>query len=224
MTEAVLLLRRHFGAGALTFRHPEQWIVAEAVLATCLMQDAAVPQAFAEDRQRIVGMSNQRQGADELRAALGVRHVFQGIEQLGIVRRVALAIGIVDRIVGVRRARLVFTGQADHAGTTPMARRRDAFLAAADFALQARGLLATAGSRVSVSNIGVVTVHPGAANVVPGRAELVHEMRDPDPAALERLAAAVEALARAVGRARAIEVELRPLSATTPTACGRGLT
>jgi len=35
----------------------------------------------------------------------------------------------------------VFTGQADHAGTTPMSRRRDAFLAAADFALQARELV-----------------------------------------------------------------------------------
>jgi N-carbamoyl-L-amino-acid hydrolase len=186
---------------------------------------ARIPALASVDGDRLVD-AMQRAGFDALRAPEArapagsvAGYVELHIEQGPRLEEAGLAIGIVDRIVGVRRARLVFTGQADHAGTTPMARRRDAFLAAADFALQARGLLATAGSQVSVSNIGVVTVHPGAANVVPGRAELVHEMRDPDPAALERLAAAVEALARAVGRARAIEVELRPLSATTPTAC-----
>jgi len=186
---------------------------------------ARIPELTSVDGDRLVD-AMRRAGFDALlapqaRAPAGsiAAYVELHIEQGARLEEAGLAIGVVDKIVGVRRARIVFTGQADHAGTTPMARRRDAFLAAADFALQARDLIAARGSRVSVTNIGVVTVHPGAANVVPGRAEVVHEMRDPDPDVLERLAAEIVALARAVAGARGIGVEVRPMSATTPTPC-----
>jgi N-carbamoyl-L-amino-acid hydrolase len=139
-------------------------------------------------------------------------HIEQGprLEEAGV------QIGVVEAIVGVRRSRIVFRGQADHAGTTPMERRRDAFLAAADYALRAREHVVTRGTSRSVTNIGVVHVHPGASNIVPGRAELVHEMRDPDAAVLERLAQECTALADAVARERQIAVEVVPMSATTP--------
>ena len=70
MAELILLRSWQLGAGAVALRHPEQRVVAEAVLATRRMQDAAVPEAFADDWQRIVGMPHQGQRADELRAAL----------------------------------------------------------------------------------------------------------------------------------------------------------
>src|SRR5438552_10576898 len=142
-------------------------------------------------------------------------HIEQGprLEESGV------QIGVVEAIVGVRRARVVFHGQADHAGTTPMERRRDAFLAAADYALRARELVVSRGGARAVTNIGVVQVHPGASNIVPGRAELVHEMRDPDAAILERLARECDALAREVAAARGTTVEVRPMSATTPAPC-----
>jgi N-carbamoyl-L-amino-acid hydrolase len=75
------------------------------------------------------------------------------------------------------------------------------------------------GGARAVTNFGVVHVHPGASNIVPGRAELVHEMRDPDPAVLERLARDCDGLAREVAAARGVTVELRPMSATTPAPC-----
>jgi N-carbamoyl-L-amino-acid hydrolase len=100
-----------------------------------------------------------------------------------------------------------------------MERRRDAFLAAADYALRARDLVATRGSPASVTNIGVVQVYPGASNIVPGRAELVHETRDPDPAVLERLVSECAAVAAEVARQRQVGVEVCPMSATTPAAC-----
>jgi N-carbamoyl-L-amino-acid hydrolase len=189
------------------------------------LDTARISEMAAVDGERLVD-AMQRAGFDagrapEARAPAGsvAAYVELHIEQGARLEEAGLAIGVVDRIVGVRRARVVFTGQADHAGTTPMDRRRDAFLAAADFALRARELIATRGSRVSVMNIGVVAVHPGAANVVPGRAELVHEMRDPDPDVLERLAADLGALARTVADQRGIGIEVRPMSATTPTPC-----
>jgi beta-ureidopropionase / N-carbamoyl-L-amino-acid hydrolase len=189
------------------------------------LDTAAIPTMAAVDGERLVD-AMRRAGFDALRApeakapsravdAYVELHIEQGprLEEAGI------PIGVVETIVGVRRARVVFLGQADHAGTTPMERRRDAFLAAADYALKARELVVTRGGPRAVTNFGVVQIHPGASNIVPGRAELVHEMRDPDPAVLERLARDCAELAQEVARARSIAVEIRPMSATTPAPC-----
>ena len=142
-------------------------------------------------------------------------HIEQGprLEEAGI------PIGVVESIVGVRRTRLIFKGQADHAGTTPMERRRDGFLAGAEYATKARDLIVTRGGGRSVTNVGVVYVHPGVTNVVPARCELVHEMRSPDAPVLEKLFRDCGSLARRVGKRRQVGVEIHPLSATTPASC-----
>jgi len=186
---------------------------------------AAIATMAAVDGDRLVDAMG-RAGFDARRApeAAAPRgsvaaYVELHIEQGARLEEAGLPIGVVDSIVGVRRTRVVFHGQADHAGTTPMERRRDAFLAAADYALKARDLVVDRGGGRAVTNFGVVHVHPGASNIVPGRAELVHEMRDPDPEVLERLARDCEALAGEVAAARGITVELRPMSATMPAPC-----
>jgi N-carbamoyl-L-amino-acid hydrolase len=189
------------------------------------LDEAAIPGMAAVDGERLVDVMRHAGfdalRAPEARAPAGAvdAYVELHIEQGPRLEEAGVPIGVVDAIVGVRRARLVFLGQADHAGTTPMDRRRDAFLAAADYALKARELVVTRGGPRAVTNVGVVHVHPGASNIVPGRAELVHEMRDPDPAVLERLAHDCTALAQDVARARSIAVEVRPLSATMPAPC-----
>ena len=142
-------------------------------------------------------------------------HIEQGprLEEAGI------PIGVVDSIVGIRRTRVTFVGQADHAGTTPMPRRRDAFLAAADYALRARALVVAERRARAVTNVGVVSVRPGVSNVVPAQAELVHEIRCPDPRVLERLARRCAALARSVARERRLDIEVGAMSATPPAPC-----
>ena len=186
---------------------------------------ARIPEMAAVDGERLTD-AMRRAGFDPLRAPEAeappgsvAAYVELHIEQGPRLEEAGVPIGVVEAIVGVRRTRVVFRGQPDHAGTTPMERRRDAFLAAADYALRAREHLDARGSHATVMNIGVVQVHPGVSNIVPGRAELVHEMRDPDADLLERLAAEFEALARRVGAARGIDVELRPMSATRPARC-----
>ncbi|MNI47297.1 hypothetical protein D3C73_1018090 [compost metagenome] len=66
-----------------------------------------MPQAFAEDRQRVLGVTYQRQHADELCATLSFRHVFHRLEQLGVVRRIAFAIGVAGRVDARRAAQEV---------------------------------------------------------------------------------------------------------------------
>jgi beta-ureidopropionase / N-carbamoyl-L-amino-acid hydrolase len=186
---------------------------------------AAIPTMAAVDGERLVD-AMARAGFDATRAPAaaapaGAVHAYVElhIEQGPRLDETGVPIAAVDSIVGVRRTRLIFLGQADHAGTTPMERRRDAFLAAADYALHARDLVVERGGGRSVTNIGVVYVHPGVSNIVPGRAELLHEMRSPDGDTLERLAQACEALAREIAQRRSIGVEIRPTSATTAVAC-----
>jgi hydantoinase/carbamoylase family amidase len=185
---------------------------------------AAIPTMAAVDGERLVdamaraGFDASRAPAAQAPAGAVHAYVELHIEQGPRLDEAGVPIAVVDSIVGVRRTRLIFHGQADHSGTTPMARRRDAFLAAADYALRARDLLDRTGAR-TVANIGVATVHPGVSNIVPGRAELVHEMRSADADALEQLAQGCETLASEVGRARGIGVDIRRMSATAPVSC-----
>ena len=185
----------------------------------------AIPTLAAVDGDRLVE-AMARAGFDALRAPEALApagavdaYVELHIEQGARLEESGVPIGVVDTIVGVRRARVVFHGQADHAGTTPMEHRRDAFLGAADYALRARELVVTRGGPRAVTNVGVVHVHPGVSNIVPARVEVVHEMRDPETAVLDRLAHDCRELAEEIARARILRVEIRPLSATTPTPC-----
>ena len=125
-------------------------------------------------------------------------------------------IGVVEGIVGIRRFRLTFVGQPDHAGTTPMDRRRDAFLTAAEYATKSRELVVRDGQGRAVTTIGVVDVRPGVPNIVPERAALLQELRDPDPALLERLARRTLQAARRVARRRGLALEVEHLMQAEP--------
>ena len=128
-----------------------------------------------------------------------------------------LNVGAVSGIVGLRRRRVTFHGQADHAGTTPMTARRDAGAAMHAFAVAARETLLAAGAPDSVCNIGVVTVRPGAANVVPHEAEIVVEFRDLSTPAMERMDAALVSLTIERDGAGGVGISSAMIGAIEPT-------
>jgi allantoate deiminase len=107
------------------------------------------------------------------------------IEQGPVLEARALPVGVVSAISGQNRYTLVFEGEAGHAGTVPMDRRRDALVAAAVFVQAVEGY--AAGTLGLVATVGQLTVRPGAANVVPGEVTLSLDVRHADDA--ERLLA-----------------------------------
>ncbi len=130
------------------------------------------------------------------------------IEQGPVLEAGPERLGVVTGIVGIRRQRVVFTGRADHAGTTPPAHRRDAGAAALRYGAAFLDLIAARGGPDTVCNVGHVRFEPGAGNIVPARAEMLVEYRDLSDARLAELDEAVAALAGPIAQAAGVTVEV----------------
>lgn len=145
------------------------------------------------------------------------------IEQGPRLEAAGVGIGVVTAIVGIRRYRIGIAGEAGHAGTVPMAMRRDAGAAAIGLAdALARGVRAAAGPD-TVWNVGMMTFAPGAANVVPGAAEFVFELRDTDAAAIERLEAGLRETVRARADETGLAIEAARILDIPPSRMDPGL-
>ena len=138
------------------------------------------------------------------------------IEQGPVLESMNKSTGVVLGTFGVERHMLRFTGQAAHSGSTPIPMRRDAFLAAAETALECRGI-ATRHSKPGapggnvVCTVGIVNVEPKIVTAVPGVCEISLDQRALDPDVLATmLREAHEASAR-VARANNVTVEWRNL-------------
>lgn len=135
----------------------------------------------------------------EARAALGARagdfidpKQFTGFLELHIEQGPALdlaqeAIGVVTGIVGSRQLKVTVQGQQNHAGTTPMALRRDALTTVSRIVAGLERGFANVVTPQSVWTIGQLTLHPNAPSIVPGRAVFTLQWRDEDADRLERM-------------------------------------
>ncbi len=99
------------------------------------------------------------------------------IEQGAILDESGIDIGVVEGIVGIRWWDVSVEGIANHAGTTPMNRRRDALVSAAELTLAANRIASTTPG-TQVATVGKINAEPGAPNVIPGRVTLTLEIRD----------------------------------------------
>jgi beta-ureidopropionase / N-carbamoyl-L-amino-acid hydrolase len=110
-------------------------------------------------------------------------HVEQG---RSLVDR-GLALGIADRLTPRQRWRAEFDGESDHAGTRPMAGRRDALVAAAPFILAADEVARARPG--AVATVGRVTVTPGSTNSIPGHVALTLDIRAPEAGVIDEMVA-----------------------------------
>jgi beta-ureidopropionase / N-carbamoyl-L-amino-acid hydrolase len=141
------------------------------------------------------------------------------IEQGPILEAKKKSIGIVTSIAAPTRFRAIFTGQADHSGTTPMEMRKDALVAASEF-IVALEEICHRYSRMEkgrvVGTVGAIKIEPGVINAIPGKAELSVDIRSITAEAKRRVVRLVEARIREIARRRKIQVKILPLREENP--------
>lgn len=145
------------------------------------------------------------------------------IEQGPVLDRLQKPVGIVDEITGLFKWSARLRGEANHAGTTPMEMRNDAFMGLADFAHEIPRILAENGSERSRATIGRAQILPGAANTVPGLVEFSLDVRDTSDAILEELSAAFRKALSAIARRRKLMFEFEQQSYIEPVCCSSKL-
>jgi len=127
------------------------------------------------------------------------------IEQGGTLEKAGIPIGIVDGIVSIDRYEAVIRGFANHAGTTPMAERQDALVAAAHLTVAVNQIVRREPGR-QVGTVGHLSVEPNAQNVIPGLVRHTIELRDLSSAKITRLGGEIRARAAQIAAATRTEI------------------
>ena len=138
------------------------------------------------------------------------------IEQGGTLEEEKLRIGVVTAIVAIWQYSFTVTGEQNHAGTTSMTRRRDAGLALVRL-LSAidRRFPDICGPR-TVWTTGRIALDPGSHSIIPGRADALFQLRDADPAVLDRLHAELFKLVDEANKESRCKLEINVMSQSTP--------
>ncbi|MEO0822264.1 MAG: hydantoinase/carbamoylase family amidase [Pseudomonadota bacterium] len=155
--------------------------------------------SFGEARAAMPGKADQFVPTERFKGFLEIH-----IEQGPWLVEAGEAVGVVERIVGIGRMSITFTGEQNHAGTTPMARRRDAFQGLAAYATRLNAALAPIVTEATVWTIGSARIHPGAPSIVPGKAVFSVQWRDAEAERLEAMRGAIRETAAAVAAERGL--------------------
>ena len=143
------------------------------------------------------------------------------IEQGRVLESKGVSVGIVGEIVGITRHRVTFVGRSDHAGTTPMALRRDALVGAARLieGVSRKAEDLADGADYFVATVGRVEVTPNAFNVVPGEVSLVIEHRSNSNALRSEFDGALGRLANEIATALELKAIVEVVSRADPAIC-----
>lgn len=139
------------------------------------------------------------------------------IEQGRVLESEDLSVGVVTGIAGPAWFKLVFTGEAGHAGTSPMGLRKDALAAAAVVV----GIVEEEAARTgtSVGTVGRLSLEPGGINIIPGRVELSLDLRDIDEAVRDGVEEGILQRARDACEERGVGFDVEVLQRLAPAPC-----
>ena len=169
----------------------------------------SLKQAMATSGLDIQNIDKAKRDFNEIEAYLEL-HIEQGpkleVDEINI--------GIVRSIVGIVSYWITFTGEANHAGTTPMDLRRDALVGASEFCLRVREWVCshTAG----VVTFGNMSVYPGAFNIVPGSVQMALEFRDSSARQLKKIEASIIEIGRHIARQNKLTFSPKRISWDAP--------
>ncbi len=127
-------------------------------------------------------------------------------------------IGVVTDIVGIRDMVVQFDGQQNHAGTTPMHLRRDAFQALSAFNTRLNDRFRNVVTPQTVWTIGHVDLHPNASSIVPGRVRFSMQWRDEDADRLARMEEIIRATAAEIAVEMGMDLSYGPMLGLEPVA------
>lgn len=173
-------------------------------------QGTAMPDAL---RENGVDIERMLEAHAELKRIRAKAYLELHIEQGPVLESMNKPTGVVLGTFGVERNMLRFVGQAAHSGSTPIPMRRDAFLAAAEAALEFREIArrySTPGEGV-VCTVGVVKAEPGIVTAVPGVCEISLDQRALDAGVLAQMLAEAREAADRAAKANNVTVAWTPL-------------
>jgi allantoate deiminase len=144
------------------------------------------------------------------------------IEQGPVLESDNASLAVVETIVGQSRLNLTFTGQANHAGTTPMPLRHDALTAAAQWIVEVERY--ASDHTQLVATVGRIEALPGAMNVVPGTVNVTLDVRHPKDESRHAAVAHLLTRAEAAGALRGVRVKANLVSEQKAVPMDRALT
>jgi N-carbamoyl-L-amino-acid hydrolase len=139
------------------------------------------------------------------------------IEQGPVLEAEGIDIGVVEGVQGISWQELVIEGQANHAGTTPMAMRHDAGFAAAAVSHFVRRLASELGPP-QVGTVGSMQLRPDLVNVVAARATLTVDLRNTDDGVLHDAEARLASFLDDLRQSEGVRITSRPLARFEPVA------
>jgi beta-ureidopropionase / N-carbamoyl-L-amino-acid hydrolase len=169
---------------------------------------------------RDVGLAGRARAKAERGRHIGYleAHIEQGLA----LESSGLKIGVVTSIVGIWQYRITFGGEQNHAGTTRMADRKDAGLALVRLSVAIDDRLPALCSPRTVWTTGRITLDPGAPSIIPGRAEMLFQMRDDDPAVIARLEDFLQSMAAEVSAQGPCSVAVERIRTGAPAMMNAG--
>jgi hydantoinase/carbamoylase family amidase len=148
------------------------------------------------------------------------------IEQGPILEAKRKRIGVVTSIAAPTRFKVVFNGQADHSGTTPMEMRKDALVAASE-AIVAVEKICRRYARIEkgrvVGTVGAIKIDPGVINAIPGTAELSVDVRSITAPAKNRAVRLIQKEIRGIADRRGLAADILPIRDEAPVPLNRRL-